>query len=231
LPFFDIEKIDKNKILKTLEVDVTSIIKIKKQKLEYYNDSFFIQKGIGIRYGSIYNMKKENKRKIFSPQLILFISILWDVYPKKDVNLFHLISDYEIDIINKDKNNYPYFFEDYDDNDTNIEIRYFNGSKKLMIDYGLYKKKFENLFDEVIHKIINYDKNNENNKFWMIIVEKLKSIHFEKQNPMKQLTGTFNPQKIDDIEKWYRIGNFYDNEKKRKLVHNSDDNKNIDIKN
>jgi hypothetical protein len=51
---------------------------------------------------------------------------------------------------------------------------------------------------------------NDDNQYSKIIKNRFESIKFVKQDPMKQLTGTFNPQVIEDIEKWYKIGGYYD---------------------
>ena len=94
-------------------------------------------------------------------------------------------------------------FLDNDDDKLNINLR----NNQLIIISKIINFKYDkyfnyNDFTETINK---------NNEYAKIIKDWYKqNMKWIKQDPMKQLTGTFNPQKIEDLEEWYKIGGFYD---------------------
>jgi hypothetical protein len=150
------------------------------------------------------------------------MSILWDIYPSSALHSMNTISDYDSvkkkeedkeDNKEKDKkkkilyiNYHKYHKPKSEEYIGDLKINYYqNGSKKVALHYQDFKIK-KNIFDEII-KLLN---NNNDKEYIKIILNRLTSIKFEKQNPMKQLSGTFNPQKIDDIVEWYCIGEYYE---------------------
>lgn len=178
--------------------------------------SFFITGGHKIAtYGIEDNegkikIKKENRKKLsdaLSQQNIIFMAILWNFYPDYTMANKDFIKDY-------DKTIKKHIFAD--------ETSYKNTKDEEMNDIiadnpmiiNLYYKRIHSLvFSKFIpegdeYKIFKALINN-NNEYSKKVKEFYDTIKWMKHDPMKQLSGSFNPQKMEDLMKWYKDSGVY----------------------
>lgn len=214
LPLFDIANFDKisfeKMIAKTLllENHWPNIMNLLIQFLR--NTSIYNSKGT---YDSqTQNFRSKNNptfytllKPILTPQIILILASVYGIYPGSICKI--LDSDYSERKMKKDqflgkikKGIDGYFY---------IERR---GDYDIL-KYSILKtpKTLRISFDRDMFEFITFVND------FTEVSEFIKSLPWMTQNPMKQLTGSFNPQAIKDFTSWYKMTGFYGNIKEIKL--------------
>lgn len=162
------------------------MIKINKE----YNDSFKNIYIITFLVNYFASIPNENRVKL-TPQLVLYLSILYDIYPQNIIQHNILDKDYIEKTIDRPK--FIYYKSSLKNEYFDYNLTY---HKNLL--YANYKN-----YDSFIKHL------NDNNKYAKEIKIFYDNVKWMEHDVMKQLTGTFNPQTIEDIEEWYKIGGFY----------------------
>ena len=147
------------------------------------------------------NTDKKVLKKFFTPQRALFSAILFGIYASGFYKTNNLDSDYKeikknFNVINR-KRDETFGFR--------RRVSISRKSKKLP-----YIFKASNYIQTNNKDIYNYLNGEIKDKEAIKLFQESFDIKWKTQNPMEQLTGTFNPQKITDIIKWYKDSGVYD---------------------